>query len=81
MTWQPSTAVVYVGQRSCTGPAADVACGALNFFTSPRTARTWARRHPDYTGRAVEHTQAEALGRSIFGSLLPAAEPGEGRGR
>ncbi|XDO64454.1 organomercurial lyase [Streptomyces sp. RLB1-33] len=26
MTWQPSTAVVYVGQRSCTGPAADVAC-------------------------------------------------------
>ncbi|GGN89297.1 hypothetical protein GCM10011579_084010 [Streptomyces albiflavescens] len=80
MTWQPSTAVVYVGQRSCTGPAADVACGALNFFTSRRTACTWARRHPDYTGQAVEQSQAEALGRSIFGSLLLAAEPVEGRG-
>ncbi|MFF2506540.1 organomercurial lyase [Streptomyces sp. NPDC058067] len=80
MTWQPSTAVVYVGQRSCTGPAADVACGALNFFTSRRTARTWARRHSDYTGNAVEPTQAEALGRSIFGHLLASAEPAEGRG-
>ncbi|MFD8003981.1 organomercurial lyase [Streptomyces mirabilis] len=80
MTWQPPTAVVYVGQRSCTGPAADVACGALNFFTNRRTARTWAQRHPDYTGNAVEQTQAEVLGRSIFGHLLPAAERVDGRG-
>ncbi|MER5184507.1 alkylmercury lyase family protein [Streptomyces sp. NPDC002896] len=80
MTWQPPTAVVYVGQRSCTGPAADVACGALNFFTSRRTARTWARQHPDNTGRTVDQARAEALGRSIFGSLFPAAEPAEGRG-
>ncbi|MGW5201238.1 organomercurial lyase [Streptomyces spiralis] len=80
MTWQPSTAVVYVGQRSCTGPAAEVACGALNFFTSRRTARTWEQQHPDYTGKAVEPTRAEALGRSIFGHLLAPTDPAEGRG-
>ncbi|MGW1884941.1 organomercurial lyase [Streptomyces sp. NPDC001970] len=75
MTWQPATAVVYVGQRSCTGAAADVTCGALNFFTSRRTAHTWAEQHPDYTGNAVDQDRAEALGRSIFGSLLTAPEP------
>jgi hypothetical protein len=74
MTWQPSTAVIYVGQRSCTGPAADVACGALNFFTSRRTARRWAEQHPDYTGKAIDQARAEALGRSVFGSLLTGTE-------
>ncbi|WP_433446052.1 alkylmercury lyase family protein [Streptomyces sp. CA-142005] len=80
-TWQPPTAVVYVGQRTCTGPAADVACGALNFFTSPRTARSWTRAHPDYTGKTVDHAQAEALGRAVFGSLLTPAKPTEQRSR
>ncbi|MBK3623271.1 alkylmercury lyase [Streptomyces sp. MBT49] len=70
MAWQPSAAVVYVGQRSCSGPAADVACGALNFFASRRSARSWARNHPDYTGKAIDQAAAEALGRSVFGSLL-----------
>ncbi|MGW2557667.1 alkylmercury lyase family protein [Streptomyces sp. NPDC001514] len=74
MTWQPSSAVVYIGQRSCTGPAADITCGALNFFTSRRTARTWAEQHPDYTGMPVDQARAEALGRSIFGFLLTAPE-------
>ncbi|MFB7710165.1 organomercurial lyase [Streptomyces sp. NPDC056105] len=77
--WQPSTAVVYVGRRSCSGPAADVACGALNFFTSRHTARSWARSHPDYSGQAVDQDRAEALGRSIFGPLLT-AQPGDGQG-
>ncbi|GAB2972275.1 hypothetical protein GCM10023080_040460 [Streptomyces pseudoechinosporeus] len=80
MSWQPHTAVVYVGQRSCTGPAADVACGALNFFTSRRTARRWTEQHSDYTGKAIDQARAEALGRSVFGALLtdtePAPEPG-----
>ncbi|GAA2628289.1 organomercurial lyase [Streptomyces vastus] len=75
MTWQPVTAVVYVGRRSCTGPAADVACGALNFFTSRRTARSWAEQHPEYTGRAIGQARAEALGRSVFGSLLTGTDP------
>ncbi|MET7714465.1 alkylmercury lyase family protein [Streptomyces sp. NPDC005407] len=73
-TWEPATAVVYVGQRSCTGPAADVACGALNFFTSGATARTWAEQHPDVTGQAVDQTRAEALGRAVFGPLLAGSD-------
>ncbi|MFE5374081.1 organomercurial lyase [Streptomyces mirabilis] len=75
MTWQPSSAVVYVGQRSCTGPAADIACGALNFFTSRRTARNWAEQHPHYMGKVIDQALAEALGRSVFGSLLTETEP------
>ncbi|MEU7730740.1 organomercurial lyase [Streptomyces sp. NPDC040724] len=75
MTWQPSTAVVYVGQRSCTGPAADIACGALNFFTHRHTAHAWAEQHPDHPGAPVDHSQAELLGRSLFGSLLTAPKP------
>ncbi|MFF3467076.1 organomercurial lyase [Streptomyces sp. NPDC002619] len=74
MTWQPSTAVVFIGQRARTGPAADIACGALNFFTSGRSARVWAGRHPDYTGRSVDQARAEILGRSVFGSILAAAD-------
>ncbi|MGW2524971.1 alkylmercury lyase family protein [Streptomyces sp. NPDC001617] len=60
----PPTTVVHVGQRSCTGSAADVACGAPNFFANRRTARIWARQHPDYAGKAVDQTRAEAPGRA-----------------
>lgn len=75
LTWRPSSAVVYLGQRSCTGPAADLACGALNFFTSRRTAQEWADQHPDFTGQTIPQDRAEALGRSVFGSLLADSEP------
>ncbi|MBT2511277.1 alkylmercury lyase family protein [Streptomyces sp. ISL-98] len=70
MTWEPATAVVYVGQGSCTGSAAEVACGALNFFTSRATARTWSTQHPDFSGGVVEQTRAEALGQAVFATLL-----------
>lgn len=73
-TWQPATAVVHIGQLPCTGPAADVTCRALNFFTSSTTARTWVRHHPDVTGRTVGQARAEALGRTVFGSLLTASD-------
>ncbi|MGW6908887.1 organomercurial lyase [Streptomyces sp. NPDC054940] len=76
MIWQPATAVVYVGRRSCTGPASDVACGALNFFISHRTARSWAEQHPDHTGMTIDQARAEALGRSVFGTLLQLADVG-----
>lgn len=79
-TWPAPTAVVYVGQRSCTGSAADLACGALNLFTSRRTARSWAQAHRDYTGTTLDQAHAEDLGRSIFGPLLTPAQPVAGRG-
>src|SRR5260370_543570 len=30
--WEPRSAVVFLGSRSCPGPAATVRCGALNFL-------------------------------------------------
>ncbi|MET9966189.1 organomercurial lyase [Streptomyces sp. NPDC006356] len=74
VTWHPSSAVVYLGQRSCTGPAADVACGALKFFADRRTARQWADQHRDFTSEVISQDRAEALGRSTFTSLLADSE-------
>ncbi|WP_406404547.1 organomercurial lyase [Streptomyces sp. NBC_00879] len=56
--------------RSCTGSAADSACGALNFFTSRATARKWSTQHCEFTGNAVDQTRAQALGQAVFGRLL-----------
>ncbi|WP_414718991.1 organomercurial lyase [Streptomyces sp.] len=62
--------------RSCTGSAADSACGALNFFTSRATARKWPAQHCEFTGNAVDQTRAEALG---GGCLRPTADRMEPR--
>jgi hypothetical protein len=43
--------VVYLGQRSCTGPDAEVACGGLNCFAGRHTAWRWIVQHPDFTGQ------------------------------
>ncbi len=68
--WQPGGTVVYIGSRSCSGPAATVCCDALNFFTSTASARTWAREHPDVTGNVAGQSRAEEIVRQIFGALL-----------
>ncbi len=68
--WQPGRAVVFLGSRSCSGPAATVCCDALNFFTSTASARTWAREHPDVTGTVVGQARAEEIARQTFGDLL-----------
>ena len=70
MAWQPADAVVFVGRRCCDGPAAEVCCGALNFFTSPATAELWAAKHPDVVGQILTQADAEQLGARIFGHLL-----------
>ena len=68
--WEPRGAVVFVGRRGCSGPAATVCCDALNFFTSTASARTWAREHPDVTGTVVGQARAEEIARQTFGALL-----------
>ena len=68
--WEPRGAVVVIGRRSGSGPAATICCDALNFFTSTASARTWAREHPDVTGTVVGQTQAEEIARQTFGALL-----------
>lgn len=70
MEWQPTTGVVFVGRRCCDGPAADVCCDALNFFTSDATAEQWAAEHPDVVGQVLDQADAEQLGAQIFGHLL-----------
>ncbi|MCP3822635.1 alkylmercury lyase family protein [Streptomyces sp. A3M-1-3] len=72
MTWEPATAVVFVGQRTCTGPAAEVTCDALNFFATTATAGIWAEQHPEFSGEVVGQGHAAALGQAIFGPLLGA---------
>ncbi|AVZ72861.1 alkylmercury lyase [Streptomyces lunaelactis] len=68
--WEPAGAVVFVGRRSGSGPAASVCCDVLNFFTSTTSARTWAGEHPDVQGEIVDQARAEGIGRQIFGTLL-----------
>ena len=68
--WQPTTAVVFVGRRGRSGPAASVCCDALNFFTSDATARRWADDHPEVTGEILDQLRATGIGRQIFGPLL-----------
>jgi len=69
--WQPRTAVVFAGSAgdaSC--PSAERSCGYINFFTSARAARAWARRHPEVTGTVMSQQGALRCGIAEFGTLL-----------
>ncbi|MGA5148184.1 organomercurial lyase [Streptomyces griseoincarnatus] len=68
--WDPADAVVFVGQRAQTGPAATVCCGALNFFADPATAQAWAQQHPDVHGRVTSQSEAQRIAGQTFGPLL-----------
>jgi alkylmercury lyase-like protein len=73
--WRPRTAVVFSGAVAAgAGPAADLCCGYINFFTSARAARVWAGRHPEVIGTILRRDGALRFGIEEFGSLLrPAA--------
>ena len=52
--WNPPGAVVFAGTTAgdrC--HAADRTCGHINFFTSARAARTWAKANPAVTGTVL----------------------------
>ncbi|CAO0837000.1 alkylmercury lyase family protein [Streptomyces microflavus] len=70
MEWEPASAVVFVGRRSCDGPAAAVCCDTLNFFTSAASAQSWTTQHPDVRGEVASQARAEQIGRQTFGPLL-----------
>ncbi|GGO45999.1 organomercurial lyase [Streptomyces lasiicapitis] len=71
MVWEPAAAVVFVGRRGgCSGPAAEVCCDTLNFFTGAVSARTWIEQHPEVNGQIVDRDRAEEIGRATFGPLL-----------
>ncbi|MET9835805.1 alkylmercury lyase family protein [Streptomyces sp. NPDC006385] len=68
--WEPAEAVVFVGRRAKTGPAAAVCCDALNFFADSSTAEAWARRHPEVPGRITTQAEALRIAEQTFGPLL-----------
>lgn len=68
--WSPAEAVVWVGRRSCKGPALAVCCHYLNFFENCDTARKWADGHPEIIGGIASQADAVRLGRDIFGDIL-----------
>ncbi len=73
--WAPATAVVFAGETGEAGcPSADRCCGYINFFTTRRAARAWARGHPEITGTILSRDGALRIGIDEFGTLMrPAA--------
>lgn len=71
-TWNPATAVVYVGRTGgqCAGPSASVCCGYMNFFATRAAASAWAASHPEISGGILGQARALQTGIGIFGQLL-----------
>lgn len=69
--WDPPGAVVFAG---ATGAdcchAADRTCGYINFFTSARAARAWARANPAVTGEVLRQARALRRGVAEFGAFM-----------
>ena len=76
--WDPRRAVVFTGAISgdCC-PAADRTCGYINFFTSARAARTWAKANPAVTGKVLGRAWALSAGVAEFGAFM---RTGDGTG-
>jgi hypothetical protein len=52
------------------GPAADVACSLINFFTDQTNAANWTGSRPDITGTILRQQQALQTAAQTFGTLL-----------
>jgi Alkylmercury lyase len=74
--WRPRSTVVFAGSAGDTcRPSVDRSCGYINFFASRRSARAWASRHPEVTGRLLTREGALGIGIAEFGNLLQAVPP------
>jgi len=74
--WEPRAAVVFAGAAGEPGcPSADRSCGYINFFTSARAARAWARHRPEVTGTVLSRQGALHCGIAEFGTLMQAPQP------
>ena len=76
--WDPPHAVVFAGATSggCCH-AADRTCGYINFFTSARAARAWAKANPAVTGKVLRRAWALSAGVAEFGAFM---RTGDGTG-
>ena len=76
--WDPPHAVVFAGAtRGDCAHAADRTCGYINFFTSARAARTWAKANPAVTGTVLGQARALSAGIAEFGAFM---RTGDGTG-
>src|SRR5262245_23360402 len=75
--WNPPRAVVFAGTTGGDCPhAADRACGHINFVTSARAARTWARANPTVTRRSCDkRRRCAGASRSSGPSCRPETAP------
>ncbi|TDO44719.1 alkylmercury lyase-like protein [Kribbella sp. VKM Ac-2527] len=69
-TWEPKTAVVFIGADAGGGPSADCCCDYLNFFADRAAAQAWTGAHPNIPGQILDQDQAEDLAIRLFGHLL-----------
>jgi hypothetical protein len=74
-TWEPTTAVVFIGADAGGGPSADCCCDYLNFFADQQAARAWASQHPGVPGHILNQSEAEELAVELFGHLLSKRTP------
>jgi hypothetical protein len=75
--WRPRSAVVFAGEAgdaNCL--SVDRCCGYISFFATARSARAWARRHPEITGKVLRRGWALRTGIDEFGTLLRPADGG-----
>jgi hypothetical protein len=74
--WRPRGAVVFAGSAGDTcRPSVDRSCGYINFFANRRSARAWASRTPEVTGRLLTREGALGIGITEFSNLLQAVPP------
>jgi hypothetical protein len=73
--WDPRRAVVFAGTTGgdCCHTA-DRTCGYINFFTTARAARTWARANPEVTGTVLGQARALSAGIAEFGAFMQAGD-------
>ena len=67
-SWEPPTAVVFVG-ASGDGPLTLTCCPVINFFTNESNARTYQTQH-HLTGDVLTMPDAAAAAAAIFAGLL-----------
>jgi hypothetical protein len=70
--WDPRRAVVFAG-ATCDDccHAADRTCDYINFFTSARAARTWAKASLAVIGTVLGRARALSAGVAEFGAFIP----------
>lgn len=64
-SWEPATAVVFIGADSGVGPSADCCCDYLNFFTDHHAAQAWTNRLPDVPGQILDQGRSRSPSRKV----------------